>query len=87
MLKDKHLKIDQEKIDFVKRIFKSRSETEAIQKSLDKVIQENRERLHRRKVVKRMIELRNNLGKIKEESADWVRLAREGRDGIRGSSA
>jgi hypothetical protein len=41
---------------------------------------EKLERLRRKIVAKRMIELRNTLGKIKEDSAEWVRQARKERD-------
>jgi DNA-binding protein H-NS len=80
MLRFKHLRLDQEKIERVKRILNTKTETEALDKALEKVIQEDQERLQRRKVVKRMIELRKSLGKIKEDSAKWVRQARKERD-------
>lgn len=79
MLRNKHIKLDQDKIDRAKKIFKAKTETEAMDKSLEKVIQEDRERLRRKKIMKRIVELRNGIGKIQEDSAEWVRLARQER--------
>jgi len=79
MLRNKHLRLDQEKIEKAKRILKAKTETEALDKALDRVIQDEREMRRRRKVMKRMIELRNSIGKLQEDSAEWVRLARQER--------
>jgi hypothetical protein len=79
MLRNKHIKLDQDKIDRAKKIFKAKTETEAMDKSLEKVIQEDRERLRRKKIMKRIVELRNDIGKIQEDSAEWVRLERQER--------
>ena len=80
MFRYKHVRLDQEKIEKAKRIFKAKTETEAMDKALDHVIQRDQELLRRRKLLKRVIELRNNLGKMKEDSAEWVRLARQERN-------
>ena len=80
MLRYKHVRLDQEKIEKAKRIFKAKTETEAIDKALDYVIQRDQELLRRRRLLKRVIELRNKLGKMKEDSAEWVRLARQERN-------
>jgi hypothetical protein len=80
MLRYKHVRLDQEKIEKAKRIFKAKTETEAMDKALDHVIQRDQELLRRRRLLKRVIELRNNLGKMKEDSAEWVRLARQERN-------
>jgi hypothetical protein len=74
------VRLDQEKIEKAKRIFKAKTETEAMDKALDHVIQRDQELLRRKKLLKRVIELRNNLGKMKEDSAEWVRLARQERN-------
>jgi hypothetical protein len=74
------VRLDQEKIERAKRIFKAKTETEAMDKALDHVIQRDQELLRRRRLLKRVIELRNNLGKMKEDSAEWVRLARQERN-------
>ena len=79
MLRNKHLRLDQEKIEKAKRILKAKTETEALDKALDRVIEDEREMRRRRKVMKRMIELRNSVGKLQEDSAEWVRLARQER--------
>jgi hypothetical protein len=80
MFRYKHVRLDQEKIEKAKRIFKAKTETEAMDKALDHVIQRDQELLRRRRLLKRVIELRNNLGKMKEDSAEWVRLARQERN-------
>jgi hypothetical protein len=79
MLRYKHLRLEQTKIDRAKKILKVKTETEALNKALDKVIQEDGEKLQKKVIMKRMMELRNRVGKIKEDSAEWVRLARKGR--------
>jgi len=79
MLRNKHLRLDQEKIEKAKRILKAKTETEALDKALDRVIEDEREMRRRRNVMKRMIELRNSVGKLQEDSAEWVRLARQER--------
>lgn len=80
MLRYKHLRLDQDKIEKAKKILKAKTETEAMDKSLEKVIQEDKERLRRKKLMKRIVELRSNLGLIREDSAEWVRLARQERE-------
>ncbi len=79
MLRYKHMRLDQEKIEKAKEILKAKTETEAMSQALNKVIEQDGERLRRRRIMKHMIELRNILGKIQEDSAEWVRLAREER--------
>ncbi len=79
MLKGKHLRLDQGKIQRAKKILKANTETEAMDKALERVIQEEKERLRRRSLMKRIIQLRNSLGKINEDSAEWIRLARKER--------
>ena len=79
MLRYKHLRLDQAKIERAKKILKAKTETEAMDKALERIIREDKEKLRRRSLMKRITQLRNNLGKIKEDSADWVRLARKER--------
>jgi hypothetical protein len=79
MLKYKHMRLDQEKIKKAKKILEAKTETEAVDKALERVLQEDRQRLRKRQIVKRMMELRTSCGKIQEDSAEWVRLAREER--------
>ncbi len=79
MLRYKHMRLDQEKIEKAKEILKAKTETEAISQALNKVIEQDRERLRKKRIMKHMIDLRNTLGKVQEDSAEWVRLAREER--------
>ncbi len=80
MLRYKHLRLDQDKIEKAKRVLGAKTETEAIDKALEKVVQADRERQRKRNLMKRMIELRNNIGKIREDSAEWVRRTRKERN-------
>jgi len=48
MLRYKHLGLDQDKIERAKKILRAKTETEAMDKALEKVIEEDRERLRRR---------------------------------------
>jgi hypothetical protein len=73
------MRLDQEKIDRVKKVLKAKNETEAIKKALDRVIEADQTRLHKKKIVDRMIKLRTTIGKVHEDSAEWVRAAREER--------
>ena len=79
MLRYKHLRLDRGKNGRAKKILKGKTETEATDKALERIIQDERERLRRRKLMKRIIQLRSSLGKIQEDSAGWVRLARKER--------
>jgi len=79
MLKYKHLRLDQGKIERVKKILQAKTETEAMDKALERILQEEKENFRRRNLMKRIIQLRNSLGKIREVSAEWVRLARKER--------
>ena len=79
MLRYKHLRLDQGKIERAKKILKAKTETEAMDKALERIIQEEKEKLRRRHLMKRIIQLRNSLGKMKEDSTEWVRLARKER--------
>ena len=79
MLRYKHMRLEQDKIDRARKILGARTETEALHKALDKVIQEDQKRTRRAKIVKQMIELRAHLGKSKEDSSEWIRAARKER--------
>jgi hypothetical protein len=79
MLRNKHLRLDQEKIERVKRILKANTETEALDKALDRLIQEDQERLSRKRIMNSISELRRSLGRIEEDSAEWTRVARKER--------
>lgn len=75
----KHLRLDQGKIERAKRILKAKTETETMDKALEKIIQEEKERLRRRNLMKRITHLRRSLGKLREDSSEWIRLARKER--------
>jgi hypothetical protein len=79
MLKYKHMRLDQEKIDMVRNILGAKTETETLNKALDKVIQEDQRRIRRTKIMQQMIELRTHLSRTKEDTSEWVRIARRER--------
>jgi cytochrome c-type biogenesis protein CcmH/NrfG len=79
MLKYKHMRLNQEKIERAKKILNAKTETEAMDKALDRVIQNEQDKSQRRKIMKRIIQLRNSLGKMPEDSAEWLKLARQER--------
>ncbi len=79
MLRNKHMVLDQEKIDRARKILGAKTETEALHRALEKVIQEDLEKAHRAKIVKQMLELRNRMGKMREDPSEWIRLARKER--------
>lgn len=79
MLRNKHMRLNQEKIEKIKEILKVRTETEAVDMALDRVIQAEAERSKKRTVRKHIVQLRDSLGRIPEDSTEWVRLARRER--------
>lgn len=79
MLRYKHLRLDQEKISRVKEILGAKTETEALDRAMDMVLQAEQDNLYKKKVMRRILELRNSLGKVEEDTAEWVRLARQER--------
>jgi hypothetical protein len=80
MLRYKHLRLDQDKIEKAKRILRAKTETEAINRALEKVVQGDRERQRKKNLLKRIIDLRNGIGRVRGDSAHWVRVAREERN-------
>ena len=79
MYKNKHLRLDQEKIDKVKELLEVGTDTEAIDRALEKIIEDASERLRRRNIVNQMERLRMRVGRVNEDPARWVRLARDDR--------
>ncbi len=79
MLRYKHMRLNQEKIDMVRKILGTKTETETLNKALDKVLQEDQRRIQRTKIMQQMIELRTHLNKTKENTSEWVRIARRER--------
>jgi len=80
MLRHKHIRLDQEKIDTVKKILSAQTDTEAVDRALSIVIRESKERVRKEKVAADMARLRAAVGEVKEDPAEWVRLAREERN-------
>jgi hypothetical protein len=80
MLRYKHLRLDQEKVEKAKKIFRAKTETEAMDRALENVIERDQELLRRRRLMKRILELRKTLGKTREDSSEWIRLARQERN-------
>ena len=79
MFKYKHMRLNQEKIDMVRKILGAKTETETLNKALDKVIQEDQRRIRRTKIIQQMVALRTHLSKTKEDTSEWVRIARKER--------
>ncbi len=79
MLRNKHLRLDQDKIARARRILRAKTETETLDLALDRIIQEEQEKTRKKKVMGRILALRNTLGKMGEDPADWVRAARKER--------
>lgn len=79
MLKYKHIRLDQNKVQRAKRILNAKTETDALDKALDRVILEDKERLRRKKIVKRITDLRMNLGKMEDDPTLWIHMVREER--------
>ena len=80
VVKDKHLKLDQKKINIAKQILGVKTETETIEKALDIVIQKNAALAEREKVVKRILARRKKMKAVPGVMTDWVREGREERD-------
>lgn len=78
-IKDKHLKLDQKKIDAAKRILGAKTETETIEKALEMLIQKEKAENKRKEVVDRILARRAKM-KIQGDAAELVRIGREERD-------
>jgi len=83
--KDKHLRLDQEKIEKVKKISGAKTETEAIERALNLLIERDTFINKRREIVRRIIFRRERIGKIKGDVADYVVEGRRERERIYGS--
>ena len=79
MLKNKHLRLDQDKIERVRKILRAKTETETLELALDRIIQEAQGKTRKRKIMRRIMALRNALGNMEEDPAEWVRAARNER--------
>jgi hypothetical protein len=79
IIKDKHLKLDQNKIDRAKQILNTKTETETIERALEIVIHKNSEAEGRKKVVKRILNRRAKMKPVSGDASEWIREAREER--------
>jgi len=79
-IKDKHLKLDQRKIDRAKKILGAKTETETIEKALEMLIQKEKAENKRKEVVDRILARRAKMKPIAENTSEWIRKAREERD-------
>lgn len=83
-IRDKHLKLDQRKIERAKAILHARTETETIEKALELVIARDMEVIKRKETMKRILARRNRLKAVKGDVADWIVKGRMERDKIYG---
>lgn len=83
-IKDKHLKLDQKKIDQAKEILGVRTETETIELALDIVIQSSESEKKRAEVVDRILRRRERLGAVSVDVSEWVKEGRRERDKLYG---
>jgi len=85
IMKDKHLRLNQEKIEKVKKIVGAKTEREAIEKALSLLIERDAFINKSRELMRRIISRREMIGKIKDDVADWIRESREEREREYGS--
>lgn len=76
-VRDKHLRLNQEKISKLKVLLKAKTETEAIEKAMDIIIERQTEQERKEEIMKKIIELRKKIGFLKDEVAVWVREGRK----------
>lgn len=80
MTKDKHLKLDQTKIEKAKKILKSRSETETVEKALDLVIARNAQTVQKKEIFERILSRKEKMTTLKGEVSDLIKEGRAERD-------
>ncbi len=83
-IKDKHLKLDQYKIEKAKEILKARTETEAVEKALELVIATDTRAVLRSDILREILTRRDRLKTVSGDVADWVHQGRAERDKIYG---
>lgn len=79
-IRDKHLKLDQKKIERAKAILKAKTETETIEKALEFVIAKDLDTLRRKGIVRRIINRRRRLSIVEGDVTDWIEEGRRERD-------
>lgn len=83
-IKDKHIRLDQKKIERAKAILKAKTETEAIEKALELVISSDLDLDKRKECMKRILVRRDRLRVVEGDVADWIREGREERNKVYG---
>ncbi len=83
-IKDKHIRLDQKKIERAKAILKAKTETEAIERALELVISGDLDLHKRKECMKRILGRRDRLGIVEGDVADWIREGREERNRVYG---
>lgn len=83
-IRDKHIRLDQEKIEKAKAVLKAKTETETIEKALELVIARDTAFLERKKIMKSILARRNRLRTVKGDVADWIGEGRRERDKLYG---
>lgn len=83
-IKDKHIRLDQKKIERAKAILKAKTETEAIEKALELVISSDLDLHKRKECMKRILVRRDRLRIVEGDVADWIREGREERNRVYG---
>jgi len=79
-IRDKHLKLDQNKIDIAKKILDAKTETETIETALSLLINSNYAEKRKKAVVKRILARRAKLNAIPENVTEWIKEGRAERD-------
>jgi hypothetical protein len=79
-IKDKHLKLDQKKIDIAKKILDAKTETETIEMALSLLIQNSYAEKKKKDVVKRILARRARIRTLPENVTGRIRKGRSERD-------
>lgn len=83
-VRDKHVRLNQEKIEKAMVILKAKTETETIEKALELVIEADTLKEMRRKTAERILARRKKLRLVKGDVTDWIREGRRERDRLYG---
>jgi len=83
-IKDKHLKLDQSKIERAKKILKARTETETVERALELVIATDTRAVQQSDILRGILTRRDRLKTIQGNVADWIHEGRAERDRIYG---
>lgn len=83
-VRDKHVRLDQGKIERAMVILKTKTETETIEKALEFVIEADIFKERRMKSMERILARRKKLRAGKGDVTDWIREGRKERDRMYG---